>query len=407
MLTRIRYLPVFFGFCALAWPCTVIAQQSVIEFQRMLRERAGFEETALAELGRGQPIVKLVPALDKREVAVCGLVSLRADALEFLTSFQENMTRKTNPAILEIGSFASIPTLDDLRALTIETRDIEDMKECIVGDCEIKLSSAMIERFRKEMNWESPDYEREAARLIKVMLLEYVRDYLERGDAALIEYNDKENAVRLRDEHRALKTAPGYLNDILHDPNLKDSGPGLQLLQDAIVWSKIKFGLKPVIAINHIRIYRREREFGPQVLVASKQIYANHYFNSSLALTAFVTIPGSTPTSYLIYENRSRTDGLEGPLGKMKRRVVENKAVDSLQSILLHSKASFEIQATARAEAALSSSGGVTWSAWRRRIKYLSLSLLMVTVFVTFFALRRYEWYRLARRGEALTQETK
>ncbi len=83
-----------------------------------------------------------------------------------------------------------------------------------------------------------------------------------------------------------------------------------------------------MIAINHISIYKRDSDVGPQVLVASKQIYANHYFNAFLALTAFVNVPGATNGSYLVYENRSRADGLEGPFGKIKRGVVEKKALE-------------------------------------------------------------------------------
>ena len=78
------------------------------------------------------------------------------------------------------------------------------------------------------------------------------------------------------------------------------------------------------------------------MLVASKQIYANHYFNAFLALTAFVNVPGAPSSSYLVYENRSRADGLEGPFGKLKRGVVEKKALEGLRGIIEQSKASLE-----------------------------------------------------------------
>ena len=46
--------------------------------------------------------------------------------------------------------------------------------------------------------------------------------------------------------------------------------------------------------------------------------------------------------AYLVYENRSRADGLEGPFGKIKRGVVEKKAVEGLRAIIEQSKASLE-----------------------------------------------------------------
>ena len=148
-------------------------------------------------------------------MAVSGLVSLQVPAEAFLQSFRENMSRKSNPAILEIGSFGSQPTLDDLKDLTFENHDIEDLKKCVVGDCQLKLSAMMIERFHKEVDWEAPDYRNQAAQLLKVMLLDYVRDYLTRGDLALIEYQDKSKTVRLAEEQRALRASSSYIYDVV------------------------------------------------------------------------------------------------------------------------------------------------------------------------------------------------
>ena len=335
MLTRNKYLLCTFLVCFGA--STVWAQTSITEFQKILAEKASFQETDFAALQANQPVARLAPVSDKREIAVAGLVNIRAGADEFLRSYRDSMLRKSNGAILEIGSFSSQPTLGDLESLTLETGDIEDLKDCVVGDCQVKLSAAMIERFRQEIDWNAPDYAVKVTNLFKQMLSEYVSDYRTRGEAALIQYNDKRNEINLGAEQRALSEASGYINGLL-----TDSKAGLQVIEDAIVWSKIKFGLKPVIAVNHITIYKRDREVGPQVLIASKQIYASHYFNASLALTAFVTVPGASQGAYLVSENRSRADGLEGPFGKIKRGVVEKKALEGLKAILEHSQASLD-----------------------------------------------------------------
>ena len=313
------------------------AQTSLPELQKILREKVAFDETDFAALQRGETIVTLAPVQDKREIAVAGLINLRANADEFLRSYRDSLTRKNNAAVLEVGKFSSSPALTDLANLTLEAKDVEDLKNCVVGNCEIKLSAAMIERFGREVNWQAPDYAQQATHLFKTMLLEYVKDYRSRGDAALIAYNDKQNEIRVAEEHKALRRVSGYLNDIA---STAGSSTELQPLEELLVWNKIKFGLKPVISINHVTIYKRERELGPQVLAVSKQIYANHYFNSSLALTGFVTVAG--PTSYLVYENRSRADGLSGPFSKFKRGVVEKKALEGLRGILQHSKSALE-----------------------------------------------------------------
>ena len=335
MLTRNHYLLCTLLVCV--GVTTAHAQASMAEFQQVLREKAFFEEPDIAAMQRHQPVVRLAPTSDKREVAVTGLVNINAGAEDFLRSYRDSMLRKSNAAILEIGGFGPEPALADLEALTLESGDIDDLKECMVGDCQIKLSAPMIERFRKEIDWAAPDYQIKVTNLFKEMLVAYIRDYRARGEAALIEYSDKRDRLSLANEQRELSSAAGYVNSFL-----ADTKSGLQLFEETIVWSKIKFGLKPVIAVNHISIYKRDSDVGPQVLVASKQIYANHYFNAFLALTAFVNVPGATNGSYLVYENRSRADGLEGPFGKIKRGVVEKKALEGLRGIIAQSKAGLE-----------------------------------------------------------------
>jgi hypothetical protein len=401
MLTRNQYRLCTFLVCLAA--STTLAQNSTTEFQQILREKASFEEHDFAALQLNQPVVRLAPATEKREVAVSGLVHINASAEEFLRSYRDSMMRKSNAAILEIGSFGTEPALADLEGLSLESEDIEDLKECVVGDCQIKLSAPMIERFRKEIDWAAPDYQLKVTNLFKEMLVAYIKDYRTRGEAALIEYNDKRDRVSLADEQRALNSAAGYVNGFL-----ADTKSGLQLLAEALVWSKIKFGLKPVIAVNHISIYKRNSDVGPQVLVASKQIYANHYFNAFLALTAFVNVPGAANASYLVYENRSRADGLEGPFGKIKRGVVEKKALEGLRGIIAQSKASLEGSAltASTAELSLHHTNG-----WGHRLFGGIRPLLWLLVLSALIALlvlgrRRVESSTTTAKGKALKPES-
>jgi hypothetical protein len=398
MLDNPRSLPiVFIGMFVIVLLGTnnCLAQGSVVEFQKSLAARVSLTEADFIGMARGEPVTKLLSPQDKREVVVAGLVPLRAPAEVFLEAFRENMTRKSNPAILEIGSFSSSPTLEDLQALTFEERDLEDLKSCVVGNCSLKLSALMIDRLHREVNWDAPDYQLQATRLLKLMLIDYVRDYLARGDAALIEYSDKQTTVRLADEQRDLLAALSH--NARADTDIAQylksySNVQPSEVEHALVWSKIKFGLKPVLAINHIIIYKREQN-GPQILIASKQIYANHYFDSSLALTAFVSVAGASPGSYLYYENRSRVDGLGGLFGKMKRGIIENRALESVTGILRQSQLSLEARALDRGEpVAAPVTGGSSWKRWKVSRGQISIFLLCITALVVLVGLRRYDW---------------
>ena len=135
---------------------TVLAQDSratTAEFQKKLAQKVALAETDFAALQLNEPVVRSIPTSNKAEIAVSGLVNIRAVADEFLRSYRDSMGRKSNAAILEIGAFGRQPAFADLETLTLESRDIEDLKQCVVGECQIKLSATMIERFRKEIDW--------------------------------------------------------------------------------------------------------------------------------------------------------------------------------------------------------------------------------------------------------------
>jgi hypothetical protein len=315
--------------------------------QNILHEKATLDPTQIAALQAGEPAVALLPPNHKKEVGVYGLVRIQASPEVFLQSFRDTMASRSSSAILEIGRFGTVPSLDDLETLTLESRDLEDLKKCVVGDCELKLSARMINQFQKNLDWNAPDSASQATHLYKVMLLDYVRDYLTRGDQALIEYADKSNTAKLLEGQAALLASlSGFYQQSMQ------AGSSVQSVENAIVWSKIRFGLKPVLAINHIAIFKSETEFGPQILILSKQIYANHYFDASVALTGFARNTSGSQGYYLFYENHSLADGLQGLFSKFKRKMIERQAADGLKDVLRGTKMRLDARAINESEAA-------------------------------------------------------
>ena len=362
------------------------AQSAAGNLQSILNENAKFDATDLAALQQGEPAVTLLPAHQKKEVAVYGMVRVQASAESFLQSFRDTMATRSNSAILEIGRFGSAPTIEDLNSLTMESRDIEDLKRCVVGDCELKLSANMIDQFQKTVDWHSSDYAGQATRLYKVMLLDYVRDYLKRGDQALLEYTDKSETVSLLEGNRLLLTSlPGFFHQSI------GNGDSFRAVENAIVWSKIKLGLKPVLAINHITIFKSNHELGPQVLILSKQIYANHYFDASVALTGFARHPAGQG-SYLFYENHSLADGLQGLFSNMKRKLIQRQAQDGLRDVLRGTRMRLDARAINESEAGRASQAS-SWSRLKLSNKQ-RLFLLFCGMALVMLALASY-----ARKG--------
>jgi hypothetical protein len=387
------------GIC-LAQPAVPVAISNFPLTEKLIFNRIG------PGIDPGQPVVKLLPTQDKQEIAVGGLVYLQVPPEIFLQSFRESMVRKNDSAILEIGGFSSPPTINDLQNLTLEPRDIDDLKTCVAGDCKVKLSARMMQRFQNEIDWTAPDYRAQVTLLFKNILLDYVRDYLRQGDAAMIEYNDKPKGIRLAGETQSLIEASTFGQSIpsnLSPDSKRLSESGLSVVENALVWSKIKFGLKPVIAINHIVIYKQEHTTGPQVLVLSKQIYANHYFDASLAVTAFGKDPKANDESYLFYENRSRVDGLNGLFGRLKRGVIEDQAVDNLTTILEKSKASLLARMSGQPQAVPATTTGSNWKRRVSAVTQVALLVFLISAFVALLLLGKLNWKR-AQPGSGISR---
>jgi hypothetical protein len=304
------------------------------ELRKTLAERAAFGADQIAALERGEPVARLIPSNNPREVAVCGGIEIPSDPETALKAFQLSLSLKLN-SVLQSGKFTNQPRVEDLASLTLSDADIADLRTCTVGDCKLKLSAAMIHRVQKSIDWNAIDYKEQANQLFRLMIVEYVTAYLQRGDTALIEYADQSPTVRLAREQESLLTNLPYINDAAPEfvRYLKALPQSSVPVERSLGWAKINFGLKPVVVITDTLTYRSEAGGIPRVLVLSKQIYAHHYFDASLSLTAAIGDHTRT-NSKLIYVNHSRSSALAGSFTKIKHRVVEGRATEDLKNLL-------------------------------------------------------------------------
>lgn len=372
-------------------PMICQAELTIDQLHRYLSAQAKFDNAEINLFKNGEMIAKLLPAGDKNEVAVCGIIILNAPPEVGLRSFQEVLASQNRTSIVDFGSFSEIPEIGDLKTLTLDKKEIEDLKECRIGNCRLKLSAAMINRFQKEVDWNSPGYAKQVTALYKQLLVEYVRDYLLSGEAALIEYNDKSEAVRLREEHQTLverllwvnESAPEFAQYLRDFPRFEISN-----VRNSIGWTKIKFGLKPVIVITQTITYTTACSDISQVISVSKQIYANHYFDSSMAMTALISFPKSDSNSYLLYTNHSRSSSLDGVFSK----VVEKEAMNKLKSLLENTKISAEAALKTQNRNFEKSEQPTIWGRFNDYLRWLPIPL--VIALLLWFGRRVVKKYR-------------
>lgn len=158
------------------------------EMKDYLVKNSIFSKDDISKLESGEMIARLLPNDDKRGVEVCGIISVNASPDTGLKAFYDTMSRENKASILALGKFSESPSIEDLQSLTLDKHEIEGIKQCRVGNCGMRFSAEMIERFQKEIDWNSADYSQQVNSLFKEMILDYVKSYLLKGDSALIEY---------------------------------------------------------------------------------------------------------------------------------------------------------------------------------------------------------------------------
>jgi len=99
-------------------------------------------------------------------------------------------------------------------------------------------------------------------------------------------------------------------------------------------WQQVEFGLKPTIRVNHVAI----SEEAENTIIASKLLYASHYFRAALELQILVPDSSRGPGFWLVTVKRLRSDGLSGTTGQFVRIRVERDALKGLNEALRATK---------------------------------------------------------------------
>ncbi len=298
--------------------CSLIATNACAlsnDLQSFLRNQAGFSQVELHQLEQGKVLTKLLDTGSKPEVAVLGVMHVDVPANFFVERFRDIETFMKSDQVMAISRFDAPPQLSDLDGLTLAPGELLAIRECEVGNCDMKLPASVIERFRHDVDWTRPDYPNRVTALVKQMLLEYVKAYLIGGDEAMGQYDDQKYPLKQANAFHELLLESDYLYE--HAPELYEYielYPKVDLpnAEDFIFWSMRKYErLRPIVSINHVTIFRRSHGEA-KTLIGSKQIYANHYFEASFELTALVEEETAADSSgfFLLYLNRSRLDTL-------------------------------------------------------------------------------------------------
>jgi hypothetical protein len=292
-------------------------------------------------------VAKILATSSPIEVAILGAIRVNTTAEGFLQKYRDIAAFKKSKEVIQIGKFGDPPRREDIQALVIDLPEANSLKDCAVGSCSMKLTADMIELFRKSVDRSSPAAPQQTSEFFRQALAQYVTAYMERGNTAMAVYADKAAGAALADQFRSLLQASPYLqryapqfeSALLNYPQVR-----LPNSEGFVYWSKEQFGAKPVVSITHVTIAKAGDSETTSILIGAKQIYANHYFTTSLGLAAFLPAPlaGGKASGYLLYLNRSRVDLLSGFLSFFRRWVLNRKLREGLERNLLMTRQRLE-----------------------------------------------------------------
>jgi hypothetical protein len=289
----------------------------------------------------GRPATRLLEGDASQEVAVFGAIWIAAAPDAYIQRVTDIESWERGGSFRATRRISDPPQAQDFAAMTLPDEDLGDLRHCRVGACEVKLGERALEALQTQVNWRSPSARAAAAAVFRRMALEHAAAYREGGNAALPVYRDKDRPRRVADEFHAVidrlpwlgREFPELRRYLLDYP--RASLPGAT---DFLYWQDAQFGLKPTIRMSHLVVHRR----ADRTVVASKMIYASHYFWTALELRILHPDPAHGEGFWFVTINRSRSDGLSGFLGRFVRRRVRGEVQDATRAMLTATKAKLE-----------------------------------------------------------------
>jgi hypothetical protein len=326
----------------------IIEAQRSDEPYRFFREFVGLSEDQIGAIRSGKAIAKVIESRTPDEVFVFGSVYVDASPESYLKLASDVNALRKLPGYLAIQSFSDPPQLSDLEGFTLEKQDIDELKNCKMGHCEVQLPTEAMEQINQSIDWSAPDVADRVNHLARQMAFQALRNYMNGGNMALGVYRDKNHPAAVAETFAALITRLSALPEYLPELNeylLEYPKAQSDKVQAGFYWEEVNFGLKPTFRIVQKAVYRGTSPGDPVYALAEKQIYASHYFETALDLTVCVR-DAQRPGFYIITVKGSKQAGLTGLKGSIVRKVALDKARSSLERVLATIKQTLESHQT-------------------------------------------------------------
>jgi hypothetical protein len=278
-------------------------------------------------LNRGELVSRTLPS-GPSQVALFAATRIEAPPSALADATRSIADLKRSTFVLGIQRFSQPPVLSDLDSLVLPARDLEALRDCETGDCDLKLTAPEIQAIRAVGSRPSDAALQQAFRGV---VLNRVTTYLAGGLAGVPPVANRSKTLPLARTMTVLQDAsPCVLQAPPLSSWLRDYPAGGRDVESFVYWSQEVYRAgRPVVLATHVAIL----EDSNHAIVVGKQILSTRYMDGAIAMTAITTDP-ATGTRYLAYLNRSSVDLLEGFWGGLLRRIVESKVRGEVPEII-------------------------------------------------------------------------
>jgi hypothetical protein len=315
------------------------AGQSNPDLQTFFRQDLRLSEDQITAIENGKPVAKTMPSRTPDEVFLVGAVYIHAAPESYLQFAHDFDRLRKLPDYLALGVFSNPPRLSDLKGFGLDSDDIQALQHCKPGNCQIQMPASSIEELRQSVDWSATDVDDQVNQLLRKTALQRLVAYRREGNQALGVYNDKHEPTEVPQQFAYMlsygKALPEHLPDfyqyLLSYPNARPAN-----VEDTFYWARVKFGLKPTLRVVQMITLRGDPSDPVAYVIAEKQLYASHYFETALDLSFCVR--GSDgpkqPGFYLIMAMGSEQMGLTGVKGLIIRKAAVGRSVSNLRDAL-------------------------------------------------------------------------
>ena len=288
---------------------------------------------------RGYESARLLPVSAPDGIAAIGAVWIEAPPDTYLRWAEDFADFDRGSSVQAVRRLSNPPVFADFDNLFLSHDELRELSRCRIGACAMQLDADSIRRVAA-IDWAQGSAAAAATAIVRRMMLDVALRYSSEGNPGLPHYHDvkratdvEQNLLTMLDDEAAAGRTPAPLLAFLRGhPNAPPAGATSYLY-----WTTNTFGLKPTTRLNHTVVYRN-REGGIAGVIATKQLYASHYFHGGLELRFAVANSARDERFVLVMVTRSRSDGLTGLTGALLGDRIRRDALHSLRRYLLFTK---------------------------------------------------------------------